>query len=142
MTLRTPAIWRDRPTVRGSPALRARSTSAGLAPAEFPQRTIRVMLRTTRVRASIRSRTAFQNVVFKFGLASWRTPAGWPNSPRSAPPPHRPRGPRPPFPAKPRDYRERYAMLTEHRIDRSRRGGGCMVGGEPDRGAKQRAARQ
>jgi hypothetical protein len=35
MTLRTPAIRRDRPTVRGSPALRARSTSAGLAPAEL-----------------------------------------------------------------------------------------------------------
>jgi len=33
----------------------------------FPQRTIGVMLRTTRVRASIWSRTAFQNVVFKFG---------------------------------------------------------------------------
>src|SRR4051794_22351245 len=35
MTLRTPAIRRDRPTVRGSPALRARSTSAGLVPAEL-----------------------------------------------------------------------------------------------------------
>src|SRR3954463_11892650 len=33
--LRTPAIRRDRPTVRGSPALRARSTSAGLVPAEI-----------------------------------------------------------------------------------------------------------
>src|SRR3954453_20653354 len=36
MRLRTPAIRRDRPTVRGSPALRARSTSAGLVPAELP----------------------------------------------------------------------------------------------------------
>src|SRR3954469_10300811 len=35
MRLRTPAIRRDRPTVRGSPALRARSTSAGLVPAEL-----------------------------------------------------------------------------------------------------------
>jgi hypothetical protein len=35
MSLRTPAIRRDRPTVRGSPALRARSTSAGLVPAEL-----------------------------------------------------------------------------------------------------------
>src|SRR4051812_1354168 len=36
MRLRTPAIRRDRPTFRGSPALRARSTSAGLVPAELP----------------------------------------------------------------------------------------------------------
>src|SRR3954471_23310504 len=35
MSLRTPAIRRDRPTVRGSPALRARSTSAGRVPAEL-----------------------------------------------------------------------------------------------------------
>ena len=36
MRLRTPAIRRDRPTVRGSPALRARSMSAGPVPAELP----------------------------------------------------------------------------------------------------------
>ena len=36
MRLRTPAIRRDRPTVQGSPALRARSMAAGLAPAELP----------------------------------------------------------------------------------------------------------
>ena len=36
MKLRTPAIRRDRPTVRGSPALRARSMSAGSVPAELP----------------------------------------------------------------------------------------------------------
>src|SRR4051812_28772047 len=35
MRLRTPAIRRDRPTVRGSPALRARSTFAGRVPAEL-----------------------------------------------------------------------------------------------------------
>ena len=67
MRLRTPAIRRDRPTVRGSPALRARSNLRVWCQLNFPQRTIRVMLRTTRVRASIWSRTAFQNVVFKFG---------------------------------------------------------------------------
>src|SRR3954469_22677962 len=36
----------------------------------FPQRTIGVMLRTTRVRASISSRTASQNVVFKVSQRS------------------------------------------------------------------------
>src|SRR3954453_7139590 len=35
----------------------------------FPHRTIGVMLRTTRVRASIWSRTPFQTVVFKFSHA-------------------------------------------------------------------------
>jgi len=35
--------------------------------------------------------------------------------------------PEPPSPAKPRDYRERYALLTGHRIDRCPRCGGCMV---------------
>src|SRR4051812_46030253 len=35
MMLRTPAIRRDRPRIRGSPALPARSTSAGLVPAEL-----------------------------------------------------------------------------------------------------------
>lgn len=36
MRLRTPAIRRDRPAVRGSPALRARLIAEGLAPAELP----------------------------------------------------------------------------------------------------------
>ena len=35
--------------------------------------------------------------------------------------------PEPPSPAKPRHYRERYALLTGHRIDRCPRCGGCMV---------------
>src|SRR4051812_14752335 len=35
--------------------------------------------------------------------------------------------PEPPSPTKPRDYRERYALLTGHRIDRCPRCGGCMV---------------
>src|SRR3954452_25140443 len=35
MMLRTPAIRRDRPRIRGSPALPARSTSAGLVPAKL-----------------------------------------------------------------------------------------------------------
>ena len=47
MRLRTPAIWRDRPTVQGSPALRSRPTSAGQAKADLPKEPSGVMLRTT-----------------------------------------------------------------------------------------------
>ena len=41
--------------------------------------------------------------------------------------PRRPRVSRTPAPAKPSDYRERYAMLTGRRLDRCPRCGGCMV---------------
>ena len=58
MRLRTPAIRRDRPTVQGSPAKRRPAQRPRVwCQLNFPQRTIGVMLRTTRARASIWSRT-------------------------------------------------------------------------------------
>src|SRR3954463_747839 len=68
LRLRTPAIRRDRPTVQGPPAFSpAQCPRAGCRPI-LPQRTSGVMLKTTRVRASIWSRTLFQTAVFKLSL--------------------------------------------------------------------------
>src|SRR3954462_14243062 len=65
LRLRTPAIRRNRPTVQGPPAFSpAQCPRAGCRPI-LPQRTSGVMLKTTRVHASIWSRTLFQNAVFK-----------------------------------------------------------------------------
>ena len=65
LRLRTPAIRRNRPTVQGPPAFSpAQCPRAGGRPI-LPQRTSGVMLKTTRVRASIWSRTLFQTAVFK-----------------------------------------------------------------------------
>src|SRR3954469_12486667 len=72
LRLRTPAIRCDRPTVQGSPAFApAQCPRAGCRPI-LPQRTSGVMLKTTRVRASIWSRTSFQNAVFKLSFRSSR----------------------------------------------------------------------
>ena len=70
LRLRTPAIRCDRPTVQGPPAFSpAQCPRAGGRPI-LPQRTSGVMLKTTRVRASIWSRTPFQNAVCKLSHAS------------------------------------------------------------------------
>src|SRR3954447_19988400 len=70
LRLRTPAIRRNRPTVQGPPAFSpAQCPRAGCRPI-LPQRTSGVMLKTTRVYASIWSRTLFHNAVFKLSQAA------------------------------------------------------------------------
>ena len=65
MRLRTPAIRRDRPTVRGSPALRARSTSAGLVPAELSAKNHPCDAKDHARPRKYLEQTASQNGVFK-----------------------------------------------------------------------------
>src|SRR3954447_9150828 len=72
LRLRTPAIRRNRPTVQGPPAFSpAQCPRAGCRPI-LPQSTSGVMLKTTRFRASIWNRTAFQNAVFKLSYEAVR----------------------------------------------------------------------
>ena len=76
MRVRTPAIRCDRPTIQGLPAFSPAQCPRVGGKLILPQRTFRVMLKTTRVCVSTWGRTSFQNAVFKLSQAPALAQAG------------------------------------------------------------------
>src|SRR5215210_8446769 len=69
MRVRTPAIRCDRPTIQGLPAFSPAQCPRVGGKLILPQRTFRVMLKTTRVCVSTWGRTSFQNAVVELSHA-------------------------------------------------------------------------
>src|SRR5215203_5517549 len=74
MRVRTPAIRCDRPTIQGLPAFSPAQCPRVGGKLILPQRTFRVMLKTTRVCVSTWGRTPFQNAAFKLSIGDIARP--------------------------------------------------------------------